>query len=386
MIGGACDPRFAPVREEFERNFADRGEVGAALAVTVGGRTVVDLWGGVAESARDRPWRDDSIVMVHSSTKGATALCAHVLASRGRLDLDAPVARVWPEFAAEGKERISVRTLLNHRAGLPAIRERLAPEVMFDWEAMCTALARTAPWWPPGAAHGYHALTFGWLVGEVVRRVAGKSLGRFFRDEIAGPLGLDFWIGLPEAAEPRVARLVPPPPATESDPFGRRLLEPGSITRLAFLNPPTLFLATPALQRPIRAAEIPAANGFATARGLAGMYTPLALGGHAGAIELVDRDTLARMSAVESDGDDRVLAARTRFASGFMKTMCERPSACARLGPNDAAFGHVGAGGSLGMADPVAGVALGYVMNRMGPGILLNERGQSLVDAVYRCL
>ena len=382
-IHGRVDDRFARVRAEFARNFAERGEVGASFYTIVAGRSVVDLWGGFADPAAQRPWAEDALVMVHSATKGAAALCAHLLASRGALDLDAPVARYWPEFAAAGKDRIPVRMLLNHQAGLAAIDRSLRPREGLDGVAMAGALAEQAPNWEPGTAHGYHAVTFGWLLGELVRRITGRSLGTFFRDEIAGPLGLDFWIGLPAEAEPRVARITPPPPVDPQDPFGAALLDQGSLTRRAFMNPSTLFFAGGAeFARQLRAAEIPAANGMANARGLAGMYAPLA----AGSARLVDAVTLTRMSAVESEGPDRILVHATRFASGFMKSIDGGPLHRARLGPNQAAFGHVGAGGSLGMADPSAGVAIGYAMNRMGDGLLLNERGQSLVDAVYDCL
>ena len=382
-IHGHADARFARVRDEFARNFAERGELGASLCAIAGGRTVVDLWGGFADPARERPWREDTLVMVHSCTKGATAICAHVLADRGELELDAPVAGYWPEFAAAGKDSIPVRMLLSHRAGLAAIDEPLRPRQGLEWQTMVDALAAQAPHWEPGTAHGYHAMTFGWLVGEVVRRISGRSLGHFLRDEIAGPRGLDFWIGLPAAEDARAARIAPPPPADPRDPFSAALLDPGSLTRRAFMNPSTLYFAGGAdFARSLRAAEIPAANGMANARGLAGLYAPLAAenGG------LVGTDTLARMSAVESEGPDRILVHPTRFASGFMKSVDAGPHHRARLGPNDAAFGHVGAGGSLGMADPTAGVAIGYVMNRMGPGLLLNERGQALVDAIYDCL
>ena len=385
-IEGHCDEKFRGVREQFVENFATRGEIGAAVAVIAGGKTVVDLWGGSAHPDEPTPWAHDTIVMVFSSTKGATALCAHVLAARGKLDLDAPVARYWPEFAAAGKSEIPVRMLLNHQAGLPAIGPRMSEESMFDWRATTEALALQEPWWLPGSAHGYHAITSGFLVGEVVRRVSGRSLGRFFREEVAEPLGLDFWIGLPESEEPRVARLRPAPLPTQSTPFFDALTDRSTLTNRAFLNPPTLMKPPGISSRAARAAEIPAANGMATARALAGMYAPLACGGTLRGVELVDRDTLERMSRVESEGPDRVLCIPTRFASGFMKTMDNRPADSARLGPNERAFGHVGAGGSIGMADPEAGIAIGYAMNAMGLGILLNERGQSLVDAVYDCL
>jgi CubicO group peptidase (beta-lactamase class C family) len=382
-IHGRVDARFEPVRDAFARNFTERDELGASVCVIAAGRTLVDLWGGFADAARARPWREDTLVMVHSCTKGATALCAHVLAARGALDVDAPVARYWPEFAAAGKEQISVSMLLSHRAGLAAIDRSLRPRDGLVWDTMVDALAQQAPNWEPGTRHGYHAITFGWLVGEVVRRVSGCSLGTFFRDEIAGRLGLDFWIGLPEAEEPRVARIAPPPRPDPNDAFGAALQGHGSLTRRAFMNPSTLFFAGGAdFARQLRAAEIPAANGITNARGLAGLYAPLAAGG----ARLVGPETLARMTAVESEGPDRILVHPTRFTQGFMKSIDSGPLHRARLGPSDAAFGHVGAGGSLGMADPSAGVAIGYAMNRMGPGQLMNERGQSLVDAVYECL
>ena len=385
-IQGHCDEKFRRVRDEFAESFATRGEIGAAVSVIAGGKTVVDLWGGRAHPDEPKPWTRDTLVMVFSSTKGATALCAHVLASRGLLDLDAPVARYWPEFAAGGKSELPVRMLLNHQAGLPAIGPKMSESSMFDWQATTDALARQEPWWVPGSAHGYHPITYGFLVGEVVRRVSGRSLGRFFREEVAAPLGLDFWIGLPESEESRVARLRPAPLPTQSNPFFDALVDRSTVTNRAFLNPPTLMKPPGIFSREARAAEIPAANGMATARSLAGMYAPLACGGKLGGIELVDRDTLGRMSRVESEGEDVVLRLPTRFASGFMKTMDNRPTDSARLGPNDAAFGHVGAGGSIGMADPEAGIAIGYTMNAMGLGVLLNERGQALIDAVYESL
>ena len=191
-INGFCDARFERVAEEFQQNFQQRGEVGASVCVTLEGETVVDMWGGIARPGTNAPWKEDTISVVWSSTKGATSLCAHILASRGKLDLDAPVAQYWPEFAQGGKEAIPVKMLLNHQAGLAAVRNPLPPGAFFNWEGMIHALERQEPWWKPGSQHGYHALTFGWLVGEVVRRVSGKSLGTFFREEVAVPLGLDF--------------------------------------------------------------------------------------------------------------------------------------------------------------------------------------------------
>jgi CubicO group peptidase (beta-lactamase class C family) len=385
-VSGFVDPVFSLVRDAFEENFARRGELGAALTVVAGGRTVVDLWGGVADHRSGRQWERDTPVLIFSATKGATALCAHLLAARGGLDLDAPVCRYWPEFAQAGKENVPVRMLLNHQAGLPAVDRVLGRDALFDQDALATALAEQVPYWPPGTAHGYHALTFGWLVGEVVRRVSGKSLGRFFAGEIAAPLALDFWIGLPEEIEPRLALLRMAPPMKEDSDVMRTMHTPSSLVAKAFANPPGLLRGSQVNSRAVHAAEIPAMNGIATARSLARMYALLASGGRLDGVELFDAAAIEHMSRVESEGEDRILLLPTRFASGFMKSADNRPRDSVRLGPNEAAFGHVGAGGSLGMADPDAGIAIGYVMNQLGHGVMLNERGQSLVDAVYECL
>jgi CubicO group peptidase (beta-lactamase class C family) len=355
-IEGYCDPGFAPVREAFAENFAQRGEIDAAVAVTSAGRMVVDLWGGVADPRTGAAWERDTMVMVFSCTKGATALCAHLLAARGRLDLDAPVARYWPEFAAGGKESVAVRMLLNHQAAVPAVTATLPERALLDWQSMVEALAAQPPWWQPGREHGYHAVSFGFLVGEVVRRIDGRSLGRFFREEIASPLDLDFWIGLPESEDARVARLLPAPLPTEASPFFQALVDRATLTNRAFLNPPTLMKPPGIYSRAARAAEIPAANGIATACALAGLYAPLAAGGRTGNVPFVDRSTIERMSRVESQGYDRVLLLSMRFALGFMKSMDNRPADSARLGPNAASFGHAGAGGSIGSGPRRRGV------------------------------
>jgi len=385
-VEGHCDPRFTLVREAFCENFASRGELGAAVAVTVDGKVVVDLWGGVADRVSGRLWSRDTMVIVFSCTKAATALCAHMLVTRGNLDLDEPVASYWPEFAAAGKPDIPVRMLLNHQSGLAAIDQALPVGAIYDWNMMTAALAAQAPQWEPGTAHGYHATTFGWLVGEVVRRISGRSLGTFFREEVAGRLDLDFWIGLPEALEARVAPVRMAPLTGETTPITRAMADRSTLTSKAFVNPPGMLTARQVNARALHAAEVPAANGIASARGVAGVYTPLACGGRINGVELVDRETLRAMATVESEGDDRVLLIPTRFASGFMKSIDNRPADSAVLGPNPDAFGHAGAGGSIGMADPTARVAIGYVMNQMGAGVLLNARGQGLIDAVYASL
>ncbi|MBI3246785.1 MAG: beta-lactamase family protein [Deltaproteobacteria bacterium] len=389
-VHGVCDPKFQEVQQEFERNFRERGEVGASVCVTLRGETVVNLWGGVAQADTQMPWTEETISIVFSSTKGATALCAHILASRGQLDLDAPVANYWPEFAQAGKANIPVKMLLNHQAGLPAVRTPLPQGAYANWDLMVDALAKEEPFWEPGTRNGYHALTIGWLVGEVVRRVSGKSLGTFFQDEVAKPLGLDFWIGLPEDKEARVAPMIAAQPDRDSL-FSQELMKPGSLAALVLLNSGSYMGLKPEYNsRAAHVAEIGGAGGITNARGLAGMYAPLACGGKLNGVELVNADTLERMSLVASaTGRDAVLVMPSRFSLGFMKSMDNRraqPGVRESAIVSEDAFGHVGAGGSFGFADPTAGMSFGYTMNCMGSGTLLNDRGQSLVDATYRAL
>lgn len=389
-VHGSCDPKFQQVRQEFEKNFRERGEVGASICVKVRGETVVDLWGGVARQDTQAPWKEDTVSIVFSSTKGATALCAHILVSRGKLDLDAPVAKYWPEFAQAGKANIPVKMLLNHQAGLPAVRTPLPQGAYANWDLWVNALAKEEPFWEPGTRNGYHALTIGWLVGEVVRRVSGKSLGTFFKDEVATPLGLDFWIGLPEDKEPRVAPMIEAAPDTNSLLY-KELITKGSLASLAILNSGGYMGVKAEFDtRAAHAAEIGGAGGITNARGLAGMYAPLSCGGSLKGVQLVNSDTLARMGSVASaTGKDAVLVLPTRFALGFMKSMDNRQAPAGIQESaiiSEAAFGHVGAGGSLGFADPAAEMSFGYTMNRMGAGTLLTDRGQSLVDATYRSL
>lgn len=390
IVDGICDPSFAEVRQELERNFHERGEVGASVCVIVDGRTVVDLWGGLAERATQRPWKRDTIGVVWSCTKGAVALCAHILVARGQLDLDAPVARYWPEFAQASKDEVTVRRLLDHQAGLPVLRAPLRPGGLYDWEYMIGRLAAEAPFWPPGTRQGYHAGTFGHLVGEVVRRVSGRSLADLFRREVAGPLGLDFHMGLGEADEKRVALTVRPDPV----PAGRtpwRFLaqanaEPGGLQDLVIRNTGRNHGPRDHETRLAHASVVPSAGAITNARGLAGLYAPLALGG----APLVDGVTLQQMAAASSaTAIDAVLLIGMRFGLGFMKSSDNRraaPGARDSLILSEDAFGHAGMGGSIGFADPRARLAFGYMMNKQGHGVLLNERGQSLVDATYRAL
>lgn len=384
-VRGTCAPRFAAVRRAFEEQLRSGREVGAAVAVTVDGDPVVDLWGGWADQAKTVAWDRDTMANVYSTTKGVTAICAHRLVDEGRLELDAPVARYWPEFAHAGKHETPVRWLLSHRAGLPAVRVPLPGEALYSWGAMTAALAAQEPWWTPGTRHGYHAVTFGWLVGEVVRRVGGKSVGRWFHDEIGGPLGIDFHIGTDDDEHGRIAEMSPLSQEPSSD--GGRLLQamlsdPRGMTALAFLNPPSLALGVNHAEW--RRAEIPGANGHGTARALARLYGVLARGGSQDGIHLLSPDAIARCHAEQSQGEDLVLQVSTRFGQGFM--LSQRGVAGATFGPSPRAFGHPGAGGSLGFADPDRGVGFGYVTNRMGPHILLDPRATALVDAAYESL
>jgi CubicO group peptidase (beta-lactamase class C family) len=323
--------------------------------------------------------------LVFSCTKGATGLCAHLLIERGDLDLFAPVSRYWEEFAAAGKDTLPVHMLLSHQAGLPAIR-RPIPGNGYDWDAIVALLAAQTPFWEPGTRHGYHGITFGWLVGEVIRRVSGRSPGTFFREEVAGPLGLDFWIGLPEEIEPRVAPTLAFQPTPEFQPSAFHIAavtEPESAAGLMMLNSGGYLRPGEWDSRAAHASEMPSVNGISNARGLARMYRPLSIGGDG----LVQPATLAQMGSVRSAGFDTSIREQTRYALGFMKGVdARRSGGAATMILSEEAFGHPGAGGSLGFADPSARLSFGYSMNQHGPNVLLDERAQRLVDAVYRAL
>jgi CubicO group peptidase (beta-lactamase class C family) len=391
-VQGHCDDRFAGVAQEFERNLAERGELGASVAVTVGGESVVDLWGGHADPGRTRAWEKDTLCVAMSATKGATALAAHLLAGAGELDVDEPVATYWPEFAAAGKDRVLVRHLLSHQAGLPALRDPVPAGGFYDWDDVVGRLAAEAPFWEPGTRHGYHALTFGFLVGEVVRRVTGRSLGRFVADEIASPLGLDLYVGLPDGLADRVARLVAPPDPQPGGPLPRFLVqamtEPDSIPGLVMLNNGGYLVPGEWDSPAALAAELPASGGVMNARALAGMYRAIVHDHRIGRFTL-DAEDIARMGAVQSaGGEDAVLAGPGRWTLGFLKAGATpagvEPPILVSL--SEEAFGHTGNGGSIGFADPACDMSFGYVMNQMSAAMGLGPTGQSLVDATYRAL
>jgi CubicO group peptidase (beta-lactamase class C family) len=383
-IHGYCDPRFTPVREAFVENFVNGPDVGAAVAVYLDGDPVIDLWGGFADKARTRPWRQNTLVTVYSTTKGMTTICAHRLVEQGKLNLDAPVAKYWPEFAQAGKGDIPVHMLLSHRSGLPSVDEELPVGAIYDWDAMTAALARQAPLWEPGTRHGYHGLTFGWLVGEVVRRVSGKSLGTFFRDEVAIPLGLAFYIGIGPEHDHRIAQMlavdIPPDQAEE---MARRREQ-----FQAAMDPALRKVAGNITMEPDahnsegwKRSEIPAANGHADARSVARVYAALSMGGCLEGVHVLTPESIARATTEQAAGPDAMIMMPTRYGLGFWLSRPEAP-----MGPNPRNFGHPGAGGSVGFADPDARIGFGYVMNQMKAGLLVGNTGAKLIDALYASL
>jgi len=374
-VQGTCPPRFAAIREAFAANFEAGREVGASFAVTVDGEPVVDLWGGTADAAGTRPWAEDTIVNVFSTTKAMTALCAHMCVDRGLLDLDAPVVRYWPEFATGGKEAIPVRQLMSHTAGLAGVTPKLPLEALYDWTRMTDVIAAETPWWAPGTQSGYHAMTYGYLVGEVVRRVAGRSLGAFFRDEVAGPLGVDFHIGLPPSEDARVADMVAP--ARGEGAIGE--LDPKTISGRVLTNPPLRPEAANTARW--RRAEIPAANGHGNARSVAQVLGVLACGGAKNGVRLLREEPLRDAIVEQYYGKDLVLGRTFRWGSGFMLTSDVLP-----LGPNPHVFGHGGWGGSLGFADLDARVSWAYIMNKMSPGTTGDFRVAGMLAGLYSSL
>lgn len=374
VINGSVAPGFERVSEALVRGFREHGEVGASLAVVVDGRPVVDIWAGWLDRARTRPWQRDSIVNLYSTTKGVAAVAAAMLVDRGKLDVDAPVTAYWPEFGRAGKEQIPVRWLLSHEAGLPAIDEPLPPGGALDWDTVIHALERQAPSWPPGAAMGYHAVTYGWLVGEVIRRITGKSPGTFVREEIAGPLGIDLFIGTPASEDHRIADMLPPgsrAPLAMGDPNSL------AAKALGLAAPPT---GADVNSREWRAAEMPAANGHGNARALARLYGALARGGEVDGVRLLGPAAIEQFATEVVSGPDKVIGIEARRGLGFILSS---PGGRYHWGPNRATFGHSGAGGSLGFADPDARIGFGYAMNQMASGLSADPRWHGLIDAVY---
>jgi CubicO group peptidase (beta-lactamase class C family) len=388
-VHGTCDARFAAVRDLFARGFSERREIGAAVSFSLDGETVVDLWGGHVDRERTREWERDTLVNVYSTTKGMTALCAHQLVERGALDLDAPVAHYWPEFAANGKAEIPVRWLLSHRAGLAAPRRTISLDELFAWDPFVAALAEQEPWWEPGTRHGYHALTFGHLVGELIRRVSGQSIGAFFRENVADPLDADFHIGLAPEHDARTSDLhgsIAPPRENGAKfkgplaDFLRDMSDPTTLAGAAFGNP--RFEPGLVNTRAWRAAEIPSANGHGTARALARIYGALARGGEVDGVRLLAPESIERAIQEQAFGPDAVLGGMPmRYGLGFMLRQDFMP-----LSPSERAFGHPGAGGSIGMADPDARVGFGFTMNRMQMGLVGSAGAFAMIGAFFEAL
>ncbi|MCC6437741.1 MAG: beta-lactamase family protein [Acidimicrobiales bacterium] len=380
-IDGHCDDGFDLVREAFLSNFEDGGDVGASVAIAIDGKLVVDLWGGHLDAAATAPWQRDTLVNVFSTTKTMSCLALLVCASRGLVDLDAPVARHWPGFEANGKDGVLVRHLLSHTAGLSGWQERISTEDLYDWEKCTSLLAAQAPWWEPGTRSGYHALTQGYLVGEVVRRVTGVSVGTFFRTEIAEPTGADFHIGLPAEHDARVAPLIPAPPlATELESSGGAAgPNRESIAYRTMVNP---RLDAPAsFTIPWRRAEIPAAGGQGNARSVCLAQHAVACGGTMNGVELLSPEVCERIFDVQAAGRDLVMGIGVTFGVGYGLSSPKAP-----ISPNARVCYWGGWGGSLVVNDVDARLTMGYVMNRMGEGTTGDDRAHRILRAAYRSI
>jgi CubicO group peptidase (beta-lactamase class C family) len=377
-IDGYVATEFEPVLDAFAQNFDERGEVGAAVCVYLDGQPVVDLWGGLADGTVGEPWQEDTLVLVFSATKGVTATCANVLMQRGLLDPEQTVASLWPEFAANGKEDITVAQVMSHQAGLPYVEGDFTFEATLKWKPMIDALAAQKPIWAPGTAHGYHMRTYGWLVGEIIRRAdtRHRTVGTFLGDEITDDLGVDFWIGLPEEMEARTAKIIPP-----KDDLRAALAGFGDDLLLArvFSNPGGHYNYDDMWNtRAVHAAELPSSNGVGNARGLARIYASCI--GRVEGKRTLTAETVAQATLERACGKDKVIMIESCFGLGYM---LGRSFGAAN--PPDA-FGHAGAGGSLGFADPDTGIAFGYVMNDLRFDAKGDPRSEELVRAVYRSL
>jgi CubicO group peptidase (beta-lactamase class C family) len=388
-VNGYVDSKFQAVADAFIENFSRHDELGASCCVRVGEETVVDLWGGYTSIDKNQPWQEDTISVVFSCTKAMTALCAHLLIERGQLELKEYVATYWPEFAQNGKDKITVEMLLNHSSALPAFKQPIKPNGYDDWDYMVKRVEQEEPFWLPGSRSSYHMISFGWTVGELIRRVSGMSLGQFFDQEFAQPLQADFWIGLPDDKANRVAP-VTMAPIDEAQPMSDFMIDivndPNSTSHLALLNSGGHNANSADTLR----AEIGGAGGVSNARAMAKLFAPLANDGVANGKRYLSGKTIKKMSKVSTATMlDATLLVPTRFALGFMKSMDNRdckPGNRDSFIVGDHAFGHVGAGGSTVFADPDNKLSFAYTMNLMGTGILLNQRGQKLIDATYQSM
>jgi len=375
-IQGGVEPGFEAVAEAFARNFSDHGEVGAACAIYQGGRPVVDLWGGWADHDSGRPWERDTVALVFSAAKGPTATCINRLAEAGRLDVDAPVAAYWPEFGCNGKEQITPRQVLSHQAGLAAVDGDLTLAQVLAWYPVVDAIAAQAPNWAPGTAHGYHARSFGWILGELVRRITGDTLGQYLAREIAAPLGLRFWIGLPAGELHHCATLVPPEGGSDAV---AALLGADSLTARVMSGPSGLFGYNEMWNsEEVLRAEMPSSNGVGDARSLARFYAALA--GEVDGVRLLGPGQLAKACEQQVCGPDKVIFRETCFGLGFALQPVLAPGAGPRC------FGHPGAGGAMAFADPDTGLGFAYIMNAMKFDLEGDPRSAALIRAAYGCL
>jgi CubicO group peptidase (beta-lactamase class C family) len=375
-VSGSCDTRFKSVQEALEANLASGDELGASITINLDGQNVVDIWGGWRDEGRTQPWEEDTIVNVWSTTKTVTSLAVLMLVSRGQVDVHTPVARYWPEFAAAGKERIEIRHLMSHTSGVSGLDQPARIEDLYDWERSTARMAAQAPWWEPGTASGYHAFNFGHLLGEVVRRVTGKSLKQFVAEEIAGPLGADFQIGAREAELGRIAPVVPPPPL----PIDFAAMDPTSPAVRTFTGPPAD--ANAANTAAWRAADIGAANGHANARSVARILSAITLGGQVDGTRLLSSDTISLIWEQQADGIDVVVGVPLRFGIGYGLPKVET----AAYIPDGRVCFWGGWGGSIILMDLDRRLTVSYMMNKMGPGIIGSDRTETYVKAVYGCL
>ena len=382
---GYCHEDFQEVKRIFDNNFYKYGETGSSLCVIVDGEIVVNIWAGHKNKDKTQDWNEDTLSVAFSSTKAALALCAHILFERGELDLKQKVTKYWPEYGKNGKEETTIEMILNHSAGLPALRTEVKEGGFLDWDYMVKLIENEKPFWKPGKETGYHMMTTGWLIGELIRRVSGKSLGEFFNIELGEPYGLNYWIGLPESKHERVAEIIPYDPSPDDKPsdFAAAFRNNrNSIQRLSLTNTGGYDFNSIVTYK----AELGAIGGIADARSLAKLLSPLAINNE----ELLSKDSVKELSNSNiKTSVDKTLLFPTNFSNGFMLNMDNRSTfegegGSFMIGPN--AFGHVGYGGSSAtFADPDRKISFGYLTNKLGGEYLINERAQSLIDATYRC-
>lgn len=378
-IKGSFEPQFAPVVQQLQDLLQQPEQRGASLCVYLHGQKIIDVWGGVTDRARQQPWQEDTLVNIFSSGKPVLAAVVLQLVQEGRLELDSPVARYWPEFGQAGKQGVTVRELLSHRSGVSAIGVPVPAPALFDWQQMVTAIELQQPWWTPGAAHGYAPMTYGWMLGELVRRVEGQMPGEVIARRVAQPLGLELYVGLKPEQLSRVSDVSRIKNAIGDEVAQRlyaRMLQPKTLTGKAFTNPPSMMTSSNKLEW--RIMQQPAANAHASARALAGFYAGLLQG------SLLDMELLREMQQEHSHGMDRTLLAGTRFGLGCMLDQQEQAYASYGLGPQT--FGHPGAGGTLGCADPEHGLAVGFVTNSMDAYVMMDPRVQELNRSLLACL